>query len=225
MMSPIRVTSRLRQEKLDPLSRINFGKIYTVEHNVKVFDFGDVHKDHIPTLRTQWKYVLKRNVKMEVEDDEDEDVAEGNLPAQTGPWATTTSAATRHGGHLAHQGIEEDDEEEDDDDEEEEEEEDDDDDDDDEEGGGPQYQTGTGYPPVAGGAGTGYPPVAGGTGAGYPPVVGGTGTGYPPQQGGTGTNYPPAPAPSSRSPSDRKGKNPATGSSSRTAGGSGRRPG
>jgi hypothetical protein len=41
-----------------PASRINFGKMYTVEHNVKVYDFGDVRKSSIPALIQQWKWVL-----------------------------------------------------------------------------------------------------------------------------------------------------------------------
>jgi hypothetical protein len=39
LLTSIRVRSKSRQEKLDPLSRINFSKIYTVEHNVKVHIF------------------------------------------------------------------------------------------------------------------------------------------------------------------------------------------
>ncbi|OCK85582.1 hypothetical protein K432DRAFT_286426, partial [Lepidopterella palustris CBS 459.81] len=39
---PIRVVPTKIWEKLDPISRVNFQKIYTVEHNVKVSDFGRV---------------------------------------------------------------------------------------------------------------------------------------------------------------------------------------
>jgi hypothetical protein len=28
--------------------------MYTVEHNVKVFDFGDVHPAHLGRLQSQW---------------------------------------------------------------------------------------------------------------------------------------------------------------------------
>ena len=61
MLKSIRVRANSRQEKLDILSRINFSKIYTVEHNVKVYDFGDVHKDHIHRLRRQWRVVLDQD--------------------------------------------------------------------------------------------------------------------------------------------------------------------
>ncbi|KAH8597189.1 hypothetical protein B0O99DRAFT_592936 [Bisporella sp. PMI_857] len=38
------------QEKIDPMSRINFGKIYTVEHNVKVCKVGRIHQNDLPSL-------------------------------------------------------------------------------------------------------------------------------------------------------------------------------
>jgi hypothetical protein len=33
-------------QTLDPVSRVNYGKAYAVEHNVKVLDIGMVTKDH-----------------------------------------------------------------------------------------------------------------------------------------------------------------------------------
>ena len=30
---------------MDPMTRLNYGKIYTVEHNVKVCDYGEVAKE------------------------------------------------------------------------------------------------------------------------------------------------------------------------------------
>lgn len=41
-----------------PTSRINFAKIYTIQHKVRVYDFGDVDKNFIGILKTQWNYVL-----------------------------------------------------------------------------------------------------------------------------------------------------------------------
>lgn len=58
MLSSIRVRQRDQREKLFPASRINFGKLYTVEHNVKVYNFGDVHRDSMQTLKSQWRWVL-----------------------------------------------------------------------------------------------------------------------------------------------------------------------
>jgi len=42
---PIRVRQRTNAGKLDKMSRLNYIKIYTVEHNVKVYDFGQVDKN------------------------------------------------------------------------------------------------------------------------------------------------------------------------------------
>jgi len=47
MMEPIGVKTTVHGERLDKMSRINFGKIYTVEHNVKVYDFGNVKPSSI----------------------------------------------------------------------------------------------------------------------------------------------------------------------------------
>ena len=55
LLRPIQVTSHQKYEKLDPLSRINFHKIYNVEHNVKVYDFGQVHRDSEFWLEYQFK--------------------------------------------------------------------------------------------------------------------------------------------------------------------------
>ena len=55
MGDPIRVKPKNAWEKLDPISRVNFLKIYTVEHNVKVNDFGYVDKDE------EWKLITQFN--------------------------------------------------------------------------------------------------------------------------------------------------------------------
>lgn len=39
---PLEVEPERHDETLDPLSRLNFGKIYTVEHNVKVLPIGQI---------------------------------------------------------------------------------------------------------------------------------------------------------------------------------------
>ncbi|QDS69654.1 hypothetical protein FKW77_009431 [Venturia effusa] len=71
MLSSIQVRPRDRSEKMFPASRINFAKIYTVEHNVKVYDFGDVRKSCLSLLVVQWKWVLNTKVQgvAMVEDD------------------------------------------------------------------------------------------------------------------------------------------------------------
>lgn len=59
MLPGIRVVPKKKQFKLDPMSRIDFSRIYTVEHNVKVFDFGNVHEDHMQRLIAQWIRVFQ----------------------------------------------------------------------------------------------------------------------------------------------------------------------
>ncbi|KAH7416793.1 hypothetical protein BKA64DRAFT_277194 [Cadophora sp. MPI-SDFR-AT-0126] len=52
---PIKIDIRLPSEKLDPLSRLNYAKVYTVEHNVKVNFIGEVNR------RYEQKVVLDYN--------------------------------------------------------------------------------------------------------------------------------------------------------------------
>ncbi|KAK5123700.1 hypothetical protein LTR85_002336 [Meristemomyces frigidus] len=53
----IRVDSNDRTQRLDPMSRLNFAKVYTVEHNVKVFDFGFVNDQSLRALMFQFRHV------------------------------------------------------------------------------------------------------------------------------------------------------------------------
>lgn len=64
MMGSIRVRPRARGLTLLPMSRLNFGKIYTVEHSVKAYDFGHVYEEHIPRLIEQWHCVLRETVTL-----------------------------------------------------------------------------------------------------------------------------------------------------------------
>lgn len=61
MMLPIRVEPSRRGDKMETSSRIDYSRMYTVEHYVKVKDSGTVHKDHIKRLRTQWWRIMKSN--------------------------------------------------------------------------------------------------------------------------------------------------------------------
>jgi hypothetical protein len=42
LLNPIRVIPKTPRDKLEPQSRLNYAKIYTVEHNVKVLFIGQV---------------------------------------------------------------------------------------------------------------------------------------------------------------------------------------
>jgi hypothetical protein len=71
---PIRVRPSSRGDKLLEMSRINFGKMHTVEHNVKVLEFGRVHESHRRQLVDHWRYVLALDVnRRQTEQDEEEE--------------------------------------------------------------------------------------------------------------------------------------------------------
>jgi hypothetical protein len=84
MLQAIRVKPRDESDPMDPLSRVNFGKVYTVEHNVKVYDYGRVHKNDQHILEAQFQHVwsIQRNTQTTSEeeegdyDDEQEEEAE-----------------------------------------------------------------------------------------------------------------------------------------------------
>lgn len=46
-------------ESLHPCSRVNFGKTYTVEHNVKVLEVGKVTPEHIVLLDHYWRIAMQ----------------------------------------------------------------------------------------------------------------------------------------------------------------------
>lgn len=56
--SAIRVVPARADEKLDPKSRVNMGKIYTVEWNTKVKEIGQVEKDSLVKLLAYWKQII-----------------------------------------------------------------------------------------------------------------------------------------------------------------------
>jgi hypothetical protein len=56
---PIAVDKSSPDQKLDPMSRLNFSRVHTVIWNVKVMDVGRVTRESIPTLVTYWKQTLE----------------------------------------------------------------------------------------------------------------------------------------------------------------------
>ncbi|KAE9986451.1 hypothetical protein EG328_005677 [Venturia inaequalis] len=85
MRDAIRVKQKNHQEKMEIMSRLNYRKIYTVEHNVKVREFGQVHKDHeerlVSNFYEAWGFAPRNassaaeaaSVEDEDEDDEEEE--------------------------------------------------------------------------------------------------------------------------------------------------------
>ena len=51
---PLRVVTD-DDETLDEFSRINFGKTYTVERNVKVLSIGEIAPEHLVLLAHYWR--------------------------------------------------------------------------------------------------------------------------------------------------------------------------
>ena len=54
-LEPICIIPSSPDQKLDQMSRINFGKPYTIEHNVKVMNVGRVDPDSMPRLLAYFK--------------------------------------------------------------------------------------------------------------------------------------------------------------------------
>lgn len=52
---PIQVDPAEKDQKLDKMSRVNFAKVYTVEHNIKVMNVGQVSQRSIMHLEAYWR--------------------------------------------------------------------------------------------------------------------------------------------------------------------------
>jgi hypothetical protein len=76
--TPIRIIPQSPRDKLDPCSRLNYAKIYTVEHNVKVCFIGDVHEDSVKYLTRDYNLLhqaLPEQVDVEFSDDNYDDIS------------------------------------------------------------------------------------------------------------------------------------------------------
>lgn len=60
LQPPIRVDADDPAEKLDELSRVDFGKVYTVEHNVKVRSLGKLNRDSVEPFLEHMESVSSR---------------------------------------------------------------------------------------------------------------------------------------------------------------------
>jgi septum formation inhibitor-activating ATPase MinD len=52
---PVRMEHYSERYKLDPASRVNYTKIYTIEHNIKVKIIGKIHEDSKVIFFTNFK--------------------------------------------------------------------------------------------------------------------------------------------------------------------------
>jgi hypothetical protein len=73
MMSPIKAVPRRSGDSLNKASRIDYSRIYTVDHYVKVKEWGDVQKSDIRRLRKQWWTVVKKSIEDDVADEGDDE--------------------------------------------------------------------------------------------------------------------------------------------------------
>jgi hypothetical protein len=64
---------------IDPSSRLNFGKVYTVEHNIKVRNVGKVEKEWLPRLRA----ALFKSMGVDASDAETETETEDDVSRPT----------------------------------------------------------------------------------------------------------------------------------------------
>ena len=71
MRRPVRIQPDEPGDILDPMSRINYARCYTVEHNVKVMPFGLVHKDSEKEFLYSFKNVFFHEDEQDYEDEED----------------------------------------------------------------------------------------------------------------------------------------------------------
>lgn len=55
----LRVVLTSKEERLDAKSRIDFGRVYPIGHNVKVKPIGKIHEDSMPKLKDY--YNLEKN--------------------------------------------------------------------------------------------------------------------------------------------------------------------
>jgi hypothetical protein len=56
---PISIVVENNLEKLDPMSRLNFGRVYTVEHNLKVSKVGRIAPEHMHVLEANFLETIR----------------------------------------------------------------------------------------------------------------------------------------------------------------------
>jgi hypothetical protein len=66
MRNPIKVNPIRKGDKIHPMSRLHLTKISTVEHNVKIYHFGNVDKDHVWLLETQFWAALSEEFDVDI---------------------------------------------------------------------------------------------------------------------------------------------------------------
>jgi len=60
--TPIKVNPDVKGTSLDPQSRLNYGKVYNIEHNVKVKNFGSLSPEYLKALLDQFVAVFTSKI-------------------------------------------------------------------------------------------------------------------------------------------------------------------
>jgi hypothetical protein len=72
MMAAVKVKPNIKQDKMSATARINYGRMYTVRHDVPVYDFGIVEEGNLHVLNGQWRAVLNYKTGLRSGRSEDE---------------------------------------------------------------------------------------------------------------------------------------------------------
>ncbi|OBT74595.1 hypothetical protein VF21_06399 [Pseudogymnoascus sp. 05NY08] len=96
---PIRIEMASPADRLVPESRLNYAKVYTVEHNVKVHFIGRVHKDSSSTFKGDFRRIQDSFLVDDASDPSDRDdtalteddtTADDDVASSSGYYAYTT---------------------------------------------------------------------------------------------------------------------------------------
>lgn len=71
---PVRVNNISDKEKLDKASRVNYSKVYTIEHNIRVCFIGEIHKDSKAIFFTDFKRTFEKDDESEGDTRVQEDI-------------------------------------------------------------------------------------------------------------------------------------------------------
>ncbi|KAK3719953.1 hypothetical protein LTR37_004076 [Vermiconidia calcicola] len=101
MRTSVRIKPDEKGDQLMNMSRIDYGRVYTIEHNVKAMAFGWVHEESQKDFHYDFRAVLFGNHSDEDDEDEEDNSEDGSEDAEAedvvktpGHKTTTTPATT-----------------------------------------------------------------------------------------------------------------------------------
>lgn len=86
---PIRVVPDDKSDALDPHSRLDFGKVHTVQHNIKAKAFGKVHPESMEALRVQFAEVWLGSVSSRLQPESQDRGPSSSAGRRPDPGATS----------------------------------------------------------------------------------------------------------------------------------------